>query len=97
MTHDPLCPYIPSDLIWDRCECDLIAKVRADANEKALEVADRNYRTGYNDGVRSTLIGNEMYGPKEPAKTWPEMLAQPAERMAEWDARFNQHGQGENP
>lgn len=36
MTHDPLCPVIPADANFSDwgCECDLIAKVRADERKK---------------------------------------------------------------
>ena len=33
MTHDPLCPKMPDHIVvWtkDKCQCDLIARVRAD-------------------------------------------------------------------
>ena len=37
MTHDPLCPVIPADKNFSDwgCQCDLIAKVRADQIERA--------------------------------------------------------------
>jgi hypothetical protein len=47
MTHDPLCPLIvdgvegPLDLY--ECPCDLIAKVREDEREQAVERMLRHY------------------------------------------------------
>ena len=42
MTHDPLCPNIPEDwdgkILWpSRCDCVLIAKVRADEQQGAIK------------------------------------------------------------
>jgi hypothetical protein len=41
MTHDPLCPNIPEDwdgkILWpSRCDCVLIAKVRADERQQTI-------------------------------------------------------------
>ena len=42
MTHDPLCSnqseYFDGSILWPaRCECELIAKIRADEREKAAQ------------------------------------------------------------
>lgn len=39
MTHEPLCPKMPEHVvIWtkDPCQCDLIAKIRADEREHCI-------------------------------------------------------------
>jgi len=37
MTHDPMCPMPDSRFMSATCQCDLIARVRADERERAAE------------------------------------------------------------
>lgn len=38
MTHDPMCPMPDSRFMSATCQCDLIARVRADERERAAVV-----------------------------------------------------------
>ena len=61
MTHDPLCPVIPADANFSDwgCQCDLIAKVRADESKRKddeiyewrIKASDQ-YGHGFHEGQK---------------------------------------------
>lgn len=57
MNHDPLCPAASrcTTCGCKRCECDLIAVVRADQ-------AIASFREGYNAHAAAAALSYEMYG-----------------------------------
>lgn len=65
MTHDPLCPYVQTAHQRDHvaCQCDLIAKVRA---EKLDDLHAKSFREGSEDMLAKCIAAVEFsLGPAE--------------------------------
>lgn len=75
MTHDPLCPYDPDEICANHgypgcycpeCQCELIAKVRADEAAQWINGVELNsYRRALRDAAE-TILSLNIWNPSLP-------------------------------